>query len=88
MIESAAKLADSPYNTSLFQAMCVFAFFAFLRIGEITLSNTGNTIQLQQLTKLVNDKKEVEALKITFLNYKHSYNQPPFSLVISRRSTY
>ena len=56
-------------------------------VGEITASVSGNTIHLHQVSKLVNDKQEVEAIKVTFLNYKHNFNQSCFSLVVSRQST-
>lgn len=36
----------------------------------------------------MNDKQEAEAFKVTFLNYKHNYNQSSFSLVISRQTTF
>ena len=65
--------------------MCPLAFFAFLRVGEITASASGHTLQLNQLTKFVNQKQEIVALKVTFFNSKHNYNQRPFSLEISRQ---
>ena len=73
----------------MFQAMCSTAFFGFLRVGEITFSaTTPPPIQIHQLTKLVNGAHEVLGFKIKFLNFKHSYNQPPFYLVISSQSTF
>lgn len=71
----------------MFQAMCSTAFFAFLRIGEITFPSTcPPPIQIHHLTKLVNEVYEVLGFKIKFVNFKHSYNQPPFYLVISPQS--
>ncbi|RUA06911.1 MAG: hypothetical protein DSY43_00975 [Gammaproteobacteria bacterium] len=87
IVSSAAQLSDTYYITCQFQAMCLFAFNAFARVGEITFSPSGNIIHLRQLSKLLNDNKEVHALKITFLNYKHCYNNGQFCLVISRQST-
>ena len=74
--------------TRLFQAMCLFAFFAFCRVGEITASKDRNAISIDQVSKLLNSSNEVEAIKITFFNYKHSYNQRPFSLVVTRQSCF
>lgn len=37
--------------------------------------------------KISHDKQEADAFKVTFLNYKHNYNQPPFSFVISSQTT-
>ena len=67
--------------------MCLFAFYTFARVGEITTSASGTTIYLHQVSKLVNDNQEAVAFKVTFLNYKHNYNKSPFSLTISRQTT-
>ena len=74
------------YDQCLFRAMCASAFFAFLHIGEITeTSQPGNCpIQLNQLTKLSRDG-EVIGYKLTFADYKHNYNQRPFTMVINRQ---
>ena len=74
------------YDQCLFRAMCALAFFAFLRIGEITETpQPGNCpIQLNQLTKLSRDG-EVIGYKLTFADYKHNYNQRPFTMVINRQ---
>ena len=43
----------SQYDLFMFKAMCAMAFFAFLRIGEITVSKrdsvNGNLLQLDQV---------------------------------------
>lgn len=42
LISVAPSLQGSPYQISQFQTMCSLAFFAFLRIGEITsVKNSG-----------------------------------------------
>ena len=79
LLRSASLLPLSKYQILMFQAMCSTAFFAFLRVGEITFSSTSPPpIQIHQLTKLVNEAYEVLGFKIKFVNFKHSYNQPPF----------
>lgn len=89
LLQSASLLPLSKYQILMFQAMCSTAFFGFLRVGEITFSaTTPPPIQIHQLTKLVNGAHEVVGFKIKFLNFKHSYNQPPFYLVISSQSTF
>ena len=68
-------------------AAASLAFYAFLRIGTITsVSKQGapSPLQLYQLTKLLNTAGELTAFKLTFLNFKHSYNEHPFSVVVSR----
>ena len=59
--------------------------FAFLRIGEITYNSpkdAGVPLQVHHLAKLVDSSKRVVALKLTFGNFKHSYNQRPFSIIL------
>ena len=87
IVWAASQLADSFFNTCRFQAMCLFAFYTFARVGEITASGSGTTINLQQVSKLVNDKQEAGAFKVTFLNCKPNYNQSSFSLVNSCQTT-
>jgi len=87
LVAVASSLEGSAYQIIQFQAMCSLAFYAFLRIGEITsVSKRGapSPLQLYQLTKLVNAAGELTAFKLTFGNFKHSYNERPFSVVISR----
>ena len=88
ILRATAYLVDSPYNTIQFQVMCLFASYTFSRVGEITASATGNTLQLHQVTKLLNSNNRVEAFRVTFFDYKHSYNQRPFSLTVSRQNTF
>ena len=89
------KISDnvcvSQYETFMFKAMCAMAFFAFLRIGEITVSKrdsvNGNLLQLDQVCRQPSGKVNVVSLIITFTSYKHNYNQNPFSLVLTRQPT-
>lgn len=84
LLDSASQIAGSQYQTTLFRAMCSLAFFAFLRVGEITATRASTSpLQIHQLTKLLNPAKEVVGLKITFQDFKHNYNQRPFSLVVN-----
>lgn len=59
-----------------------------MRVGEITLTTStggGSPFQICQLTQLVDENQKVLALKCTFSDFKHNYNQRPFSLVIGRQ---
>ena len=67
IVTSAVQLSDSHYNMCQFRAMCSLAFYAFLRVGEITASASGHNLQINQLTKLVNQKHEIVALRSPFL---------------------
>lgn len=89
IIESSTQLAITQYQSCQFRAMCSTAFFAFLRIGEITynsLKDASVPLQVHQLVKLVDSSKRVVALKLTFGNFKHSYNQRPFSIILHRHN--
>ena len=87
IIESSTRLAITQYQSCQFRAMCSTAFFAFLRIGEITYNSPKDAnvpLQVHQLGKLVDTSRRVVALKLTFGNFKHSYNQRPFSIILHR----
>lgn len=91
ILESSVQFCHTPYDSCLFQAMCSLAFFACMRVGELTLTTTrerGSLIQLHQLTQLVDANQVVIALKFTFLDFKHNSNQRPFSVVINRRNNF
>lgn len=90
LIGAAEQFSVTQYDICQFQAMCSLAFHALLQVGEITSTKkeAGPPLQLHQLVKLVNANQEVVALRVTFLNYKHSYNQHPFSLVINRQPVF
>lgn len=90
LFASSHRVSNCSYQIIMFKAMCALAFFAFLRVGEMTMTskNTASILQLRNLTKLVDSKNCVCGLKLTFGNYKHSYNQTPFSITISRQQQF
>ena len=62
----------SVYSRKMTQAMCAMAFFAALRVGEITCRPTqprGNVIILNQIVFMKNREGVVSAIKVTFRNY-------------------
>ena len=68
--------------------MCYLAFYAFLRIGEMTTTYNRHAtppLQLYQITKLISPSGDLQAFKLTFEDFKHNYNARPFSLVLSRQ---
>ena len=84
-----SELSLSDNELCLFRAMCSLAFYAFLRVGEMAVTNNNNPIlSLDSVAKLVNADNYVVSLRVTFRNYKHSYNNPPFSLTIQRQSSF
>ena len=71
--------------------MCSLAVVACMRVGQITSTTTrerSSLIQLHQLTRLVDANQGVIALKFTSLDFKHNYNQRPFSVVIDRLNNF
>ena len=84
----APQLQGSPYQICQFQAMCSLAFYAFLRLGEITAipsQASSPPLQLYQITKLLSATGDLVSYKVTFGNYKHQYNARPFSIIVSRQ---
>ena len=91
LIESSATLSISEFQCCQFRAMRTTAFFAFLRIGEMTYNSAKDAsnliLQVQHVSKLVDSSNYVVALKITFGNFKHSYNQRPFTIFLHRQNS-
>ena len=79
----------SQYELFMFKATCAMSFFAFLRIGEITVSKrdcvNGNLLQLDQVSREHSGKGNVVSLIITFPSYKHNYNQNLFPIALNRQ---
>ena len=89
LLEVAPRSTGSHYQIRQFQAMCALAFFAFLRIGEITTTKKGGCepLQLHQLAYVCDSSNRVVGIKLTFQNFKHSYNERPFTLTLNRQPT-
>ena len=87
IVQQTPSLCSSEYRAYLFQAMCTTAFFAFLRIGEITCCPRSPTVlQIDQVVKLLDTSGKIPGLKIMFANFKHSYNRPNVTLTLHRRT--
>ena len=62
--QAAPVVTNSPENAALFMAMCSLAFYAFLRVGKMTVvsSNKSNVpLQLDQLTQLVDSNNKLSS---------------------------
>ena len=67
--------------------MCFLAFYAYLRVGEITVSDlkaAGNIIQFSELAMAKDRKNEPFNEALTFYSHKHSFNQRRFTFVIHK----
>ena len=60
----------SHYELCLFRAMCSLAFYAFLCVGEMAVTNNNSLLSVDNNAKLVNATNHVVSLKVTFRNYK------------------
>lgn len=80
LVDSAESFSCPNYTKVQFRAMCSLAFYAFLRVGEMTAPIKGACppIQLCQLNQLVDSTGKIVSLKLTFADYKHNYNRHPF----------
>ena len=68
IMSSAFQTTLSRYEAYLFRAMCAIAFFAFLRVGEMTVSGKQSSnapLQFHQVTKLRDNSFYVKAIRIT-----------------------
>ena len=87
ILQQTPTICGSDYRTCLFTAMCTTAFFGFLRVGEITCCPPSSAVlQLDQVVPLLNNLGNIVGFKLTFANFKHSYNQRAVSITLHRRS--
>ena len=90
IVSACQNFSLSHYEVLLYQTMCLLAFHAYLRVGEITSGNpkaATNIIQLSQLARST-DHSNPPCYSLTFYKYKHCTNQRPFTLTISRKNQY
>ena len=89
LLEVSPQITGSLYQTCQFKAMCTLAFFAFLRVGEITATSdeSRKPLQIDQLAYIYSMNNQVSGIQLTFANYKHHYNERPFTLTIHRQNS-
>ena len=87
ILQQTPTICGSDYRRYLFTAMCTTAFFGFLRVGEITFCPRSSAVlQLDQVGRLLDNSGNIVGFKLTFKNFKHSYNQRAVSITLNRRS--
>ena len=74
LIDSLPKVVTTPYHQMMLKAMFLLAFYAFLRIGEITVKckKATTVLQLTDVTFRYGDKNLLQGVDIILKNYKHS----------------
>jgi hypothetical protein len=85
LLEVSPHINGSHYQICQFKAMCSLAFFAFLRIGEMTTTN-GNRcqpLQLHQLAYICDSGNQVVGIKLTF----HDFNTITINVRLRYRLT-
>ena len=78
------SVATDPYSLSLYRAMFLLAFHAFLWIGEITVRpvNSGSrVVQLSDCT--VHDSPSKAGIEIILTHFKGNVTRASFSILIS-----
>lgn len=69
------------------KVMCAIAFYAALRVGEITFrsgQSFKNVIQLNQISFLESTHGETSAIKLTMRFFKHSNPTQPFDILLHK----
>lgn len=87
IITACNQFSSVCYQRKLLQAMFSLAFFAALRVGEITGGpgqHTKNVITFDQLFFLRDDLDSIVAAKLVLKHYKHSDPTQPVELLIYR----
>ena len=77
----------SRFQRTLAKAMCSLAFFAALRVGEITVrpgQAQSNLLQFCHVAFMTDQTGNTKAVKLTFTNYKHSNPSRPVDLLVYR----
>lgn len=85
IISSCVHTQSTLYNRRMMQAMYAIAFFAALRIGEITCQPNQtqlNLISFNQASFLKGNRENIDAIKLTLRNYKHSNPAEPVNIFI------
>ena len=79
LVFSVNSVFSSNFTRNLFKATFILAFYAFLRVGEITMSASGSN----NILKYSDMKLKTQKIKLQFRNYKHSHGQLPKLMIIN-----
>lgn len=73
-------VANSSYQRCLFMAMFIIAFYAFLRVGEITVRSHSNPNLLLLSNVSFKTIAKASCMIITMTNFKHNLGENPVHL--------
>jgi len=82
IINTAGNLNFSAYQQALFKSIFTLAFFAFLRLGELTVPSHNKHHYVVQLQDVVLSQCHI---LLTMHSYKHSGSRPPVTLKINQQ---
>lgn len=85
VISACEHTLSSCFQRKLIRAMFALAFFAALRVGEITATAgkpTANLLLLSQAFFLKNNAGDVVGVKLSMRNYKHSDSSHPTDVIV------
>lgn len=87
LCDALPALFDNRYTCKLYNAAFCLAFYAFLRVGELTLSNNqrGNILQFGDIMPVASSDNNGSKVQINFKQYKHSNGSSHSILVQSKQ---
>ncbi|XP_035692093.1 uncharacterized protein LOC118426678 isoform X2 [Branchiostoma floridae] len=74
-------IVNRDYDQCLFEAMFLFMYYSFARLGEVTITNTSqHTLNLDDITAVPDQSGATSYIKVQFKTYKHSKTSTPATL--------
>ena len=73
------------YDRALFQSLFLFAFYAYARIGELTVlrKHLSSSVSLQDIV-FMSSQKQIQEVKVTFRHFKHNTSGAPHFISFQR----
>lgn len=91
LIDAADHVANVIYDRVLIQAMFLFAFSCFARIGELTYTSADTTQNILQLSDVATEipagSTQASSISVTFRMFKHNTKGSPKTITFSHGPT-
>lgn len=87
LIQALPFIISDDFNRTLLKSMMTFAFYFFLRIGEITVKHNTDQSKVLQISDVFLEREhgQITGLRVSIKDYKHSDLQPK-TISIARNS--
>jgi hypothetical protein len=82
LVGAVPQLTTDRHEMLLFQTMFVTAFFAFLRVGEMTGDGSPGHVPVLEFSDV---EIEPAGVRITIRDYKHNHRRQPHTMILSGR---